>query len=470
MGLNERIKNGTAGGETRGSVLSELQPQIPVAAPSKDRIEATFDRQSELKSSIHSLVIRDLGSRLYNQSVPEPELRRMVRSKIEEGLSAEHVPMPRAERQEMIEELLAEVLGYGPIEEFLHDPTITEVMCNGYRDIYIERGGKIYKTDKRFRDEGHFGRIIQKIVGQVGRRVDESSPYVDARLPDGSRVNVILPPLSVRGSALTIRKFSAEPLTTGDLIDFQTLTKRASDFLLACVRGRLNILVSGGTGVGKTTTLNVLSSYIPRDERIVTIEDAAELKLEHEHIVSLEYRPPNIEGKGEVTIRDLVRNALRMRPDRIIVGEIRGGEALDMLQAMNTGHDGSLSTVHCNSPRDALSRIETMVLMAGIDLPVRAIREQVSRAINLIVHQGRLPDGSRRVTHITEIQGMEGDVITLQNLFVLDLAAGTDEEGRYRGRLKSTGIRPAFLPILANHGVKMPEDIFAFESYDTSLV
>ena len=415
------------------------------------------------------MVIRDLGSRLYSQTIPEAELRRMVRTKIEEGLAAQHVPMPRAERQEMVDELLAEVLGYGPIEEFLRDPTITEVMCNGYRDIYIERGGKILKTDKRFRDEGHFGRIIQKIVGQVGRRVDESSPYVDARLPDGSRVNVILPPLSVRGPALTIRKFSADPFTTADLIGFQTLTQRAGDFLEACVRGRLNILVSGGTGVGKTTTLNVLSNYIPADERIVTIEDAAELKLDHEHIVSLEYRPPNIEGKGEVTIRDLVRNALRMRPDRIIVGEIRGGEALDMLQAMNTGHDGSLSTVHCNSPRDALSRIETMVLMAGMDLPVRAIREQVSRAIHLIVHQGRLADGSRRVTHITEIQGMEGDVITLQNLFVFDFGAGIDKNGRYLGRLKSTGIRPGFLPSLKQHGIALPDDIFAFETYDTSL-
>jgi pilus assembly protein CpaF len=311
---------------------------------------------------------------------------------------------------------------------------------------------------------------MDRLFRQVGRRVDESSPYVDARLPDGSRVNVILPPVSVRGGALTIRKFSAEPFTAQDLIDFQTLTKRASDFLEACVKGRLNILVSGGTGTGKTTTLNVISNYIPKDERIVTIEDAAELKLWHEHLVSLEYRPPNIEGKGEVTIRDLVRNALRMRPDRIIVGEIRGGEALDMLQAMNTGHDGSLSTVHANSPRDVLSRVETMVLMAGMDLPVRAIREQVSRAIQLIVHQGRLPDGSRRVTHITEIQGMESDVITLQNLFVFDFTAGIDENGRYLGRLKSTGIRPAFLPTLKNNGVTVADDVFAFETYDTSVV
>jgi pilus assembly protein CpaF len=466
MGLNERIMNGQQAGEPR---LPD-PPAVAGPAPPKDRADAAFDRQTELKSAIHSQVIQDLGPRLYNQTLPEAELRRLVRAKIEEALIAEQTPMPRSERQEMVDELMAEVLGYGPIEEFLHDPTITEIMVNGYRDIYIERGGKLFRTDKRFRDNGHLNRIIQKIVGQVGRRVDESSPYVDARLPDGSRVNVILPPVSVRGAALTIRKFSAEPYTAEDLIGFQTLTRRASDFLAACVKGRLNILVSGGTGTGKTTTLNVISNYIPKDERIVTIEDAAELKLWHEHLVSLEYRPPNIEGKGEVTIRDLVRNALRMRPDRIIVGEIRGGEALDMLQAMNTGHDGSLSTVHANSPRDVLSRVETMVLMAGVDIPIRAVREQVSRAIHLIVHQGRLPDGSRRITHITEIQGMEGDIITLQNLFIFDFAAGTDENGRYLGRLKSTGIRPGFLQFLKNNGVTIPDDTFAFETYDTAIV
>jgi pilus assembly protein CpaF len=467
MGLNDRIVIGQAGGDGNRAVDTGA-PMVP-GLP-RDRVDAAFDRQSELKSAVHTYVIQELGPRLYNQTLPEAELRRLVRGKIEEALMSDHTPLARGERQEMIEELIAEVLGYGPIEEFLRDPTVTEVMVNGYRDIYIERGGRLYKTEKRFRDEGHFSRIIQKIVGQVGRRVDESSPYVDARLPDGSRVNVVLPPVSVLGAALTIRKFSAEALTTTDLIEFQTLTRRASDFLEACVRGRLNILVSGGTGVGKTTTLNVLSNFIPDSERVVTIEDAAELKLEHEHLVSLEYRPPNIEGKGEVAIRDLVRNALRMRPDRIIVGEIRGGEALDMLQAMNTGHDGSLSTVHANSPRDVLSRVETMVLMAGMDLPVRAIREQVSRAIQLIVHQGRLPDGTRRVTHITEISGMEGDIITLQNLFVFDFGAGVDRDGRYLGRLKSTGIRPGFLQVLKNHNVVLPDDIFSFETYDTSPV
>jgi pilus assembly protein CpaF len=466
MGLNDRIVGGQSGGE--GRFTGAAAPFVPGLY--RDRVEAEFDRQSELKSSIHSWVIQELGPRLYNKSIPESDLRRLVRAKIEEALVSDHTPLARNERQEMVDELIAEVLGYGPIEEFLRDPTVSEVMVNGFHDIYVERAGKLYKTEKRFRDEGHFHRIIQKIVGQVGRRVDESSPYVDARLPDGSRVNVILPPVSVMGAALTIRKFSAEALTTTDLIEFRTLTRRASEFLQACVQGRLNILVSGGTGVGKTTTLNVLSNFIPDDERVVTIEDAAELQLEHGHLVSLEYRPPNIEGKGEVTIRDLVRNALRMRPDRIIVGEIRGGEALDMLQAMNTGHDGSLSTVHANSPRDVLSRVETMVLMAGMDLPVRAVREQVSRAIHLIVHQSRLPDGTRRITHITEIVGMEGDVITLQNIFVFDFAAGVDKGGQYLGRLKSTGIRPSFLPLLKQHGVTIPDDVFTFETYDTSVL
>jgi pilus assembly protein CpaF len=465
MGLNDRIAGGQPGGD--GRFNGAAAPLVP--GLSRDRAEAEFDRQTELKGSIHSWVIQELGPRLYNKTVPENELRRIVRTKIEEALLSDHTPLSRNERQDIVDELMAEVLGYGPIEEFLRDRTITEVMVNGYRDIYVERAGKLFKTEKRFRDEGHFSRIIQKIVGQVGRRVDESSPYVDARLPDGSRVNVILPPVAVLGAALTIRKFSAEALTTTDLIEFKTLTRRASEFLQLCVEGKLNVLVSGGTGVGKTTTLNVLSNFIPADERVVTIEDAAELQLEHEHLVSLEYRPPNIEGKGEVTIRDLVRNALRMRPDRIIVGEIRGGEALDMLQAMNTGHDGSLSTVHANSPRDVLSRVETMVLMAGMELPVRAVREQVSRAIHLIVHQSRLPDGTRRITHITEIVGMEGDVITLQNLFVFDFAAGVDGQGQYKGRLKSTGIRPGFLPLLKQHGVTIPDEVFTFETYDTSV-
>ncbi|MHB1344280.1 MAG: CpaF family protein [Thermoleophilia bacterium] len=464
MSLSDRI-NGRSADDAHGGPLSREALVIPEP---QTRSDAAYDRQEELKTRIHGAVINELGSQLYRTGLPDHELRQRVARKIEESLAAERVPLTRAERQAIVDELLAEVLGYGPIEEFLNDPGVTEVMVNGYRNVYVERGGKISKTEKRFRDDGHLRRIIQKIVGQVGRRVDETSPYVDARLPDGSRVNVILPPLSVRGPSLTIRKFSTDPLTTQDLIELETMSEEASEFIKACVRGRLNVLVSGGTGVGKTTTLNVLSSYVPVGERVVTIEDAAELKLSHEHIVSLEYRPPNLEGKGEVTIRDLVRNALRMRPDRIIVGEIRGGEALDMLQAMNTGHDGSLSTVHANSPRDALARVETMVLMAGLDLPMRAIREQVSRALNLIVHQSRLSDGSRRVTHITEIQGMEGDVITLQNLFVFDYAAGMDGDGRHLGRLKGTGIRPSFLRRLADAGISVPGGVFQLETYDVS--
>ncbi|MHB8868532.1 MAG: CpaF family protein [Thermoleophilia bacterium] len=464
MSLSDRINARSADDAQVGPLPREA---LGIPEP-QTRSDAAYDRQEELKTRIHGAVINELGSQLYRTDLPDQELRQRVARKIEESLAAERVPLTRAERQAIVDELLAEVLGYGPIEEFLNDPVVTEVMVNGYRNIYVERGGKISKTDKRFRDDGHLRRIIQKIVGQVGRRVDETSPYVDARLPDGSRVNVILPPLSVRGPSLTIRKFSTDPLTTRDLIELETMSEEASEFIKACVRGRLNVLVSGGTGVGKTTTLNVLSSYVPVGERVVTIEDAAELKLSHEHIVSLEYRPPNLEGKGEVTIRDLVRNALRMRPDRIIVGEIRGGEALDMLQAMNTGHDGSLSTVHANSPRDALARVETMVLMAGLDLPVRAIREQVSRALNLIVHQSRLSDGSRRVTHITEIQGMEGDVITLQNLFVFDYAAGMDEDGRHLGRLKGTGIRPSFIRRLADAGITVPGGVFQLETYDVS--
>jgi pilus assembly protein CpaF len=341
---------------------------------------------------------------------------------------------------------------------------VTEIMVNNWDTIYVERAGKLYWTGVKFHDEGQLRRTIDKIVGKVGRRVDESSPYVDARLPDGSRVNAIIPPLAIDGPCLTIRKFAADPYQTEDLVQFGTLTAATAQFLDACVRGKINVLVTGGTGAGKTTTLNVLSSYIPDDERIITIEDAAELKLQQPHVVRLEYRPPNIEGKGEVTTRDLVRNALRMRPDRIVVGEVRGGEALDMLQAMNTGHDGSITTIHCNSPRDALSRLETVVLMSGMELGVRAIREQISSALNMIVHQARLKDGTRRVTHITEIVGMEGDVITLQDIYLFDWSAGLDENGRFKGRLKATGLRPTFLDKLQDRGVHIDPAIFAPET------
>jgi pilus assembly protein CpaF len=336
-------------------------------------------------------------------------------------------------------------------------------MVNNWDTIYVERAGKLYWTGTKFHDEQQLRRTIDKIVGKVGRRVDEASPYVDARLPDGSRVNAVIPPLSIDGPALTIRKFAADPYQADDLIEFGTMTSPVAQFLEACVRGRINIMVAGGTGAGKTTTLNVISSFIPDDERILTIEDAAELKLQQPHCIRLESRPPNIEGKGQITIRDLVRNSLRMRPDRIVVGEVRGAEALDMLQAMNTGHDGSISTIHCNSPRDALSRLETITMMAGMELSNKAIREQIASALQLIVYQQRLKDGTRRFTHVTEVAGMEGEVITLQDIFLFDFSMGIDDEGRFKGRLKSTGLRPKFLDKLAERGVYVEPELFALE-------
>ncbi len=420
----------------------------------------------DLRGKLHFRVVEELGPTLYDRQMSDAELRLRVTEMLEWALDQEQtVPLSAADRSQLLAEIASDVLGYGPIDPLLQDAEITEVMVNGPHQVYFEKAGRITRSDIRFVDETHLRRIIDKIVGQVGRRVDEATPMVDARLPDGSRVNAIIHPLAIGGPFLTIRKFAVDPLMEEDLIAFGTFDKRVADFLAACVLGRMNVIISGGTGSGKTTLLNVVSSYIPDDERIVTVEDAAELQMRQEHVLSTESRPANLEGKGQVTIRDLVRNSLRMRPDRIVVGEVRGGEALDMLQAMNTGHDGSLTTVHSNSPRDTLSRIETMVLMAGFDLPVRAIREQVASAVDLIVHTARLRDGTRRVTHITEVEGMEGDVITLQDLFLFDFGMGVDDDGRYQGHLKATGIRPSFSSRLTDLGISVPADLFDPEPF-----
>ncbi len=421
------------------------------------------DRIAEIRQRVQERLVEVLGPRLYDASMSDTELEGLVHQRLRELLDEEEPGLSPQEKLLIVRQIGDSVLGLGPLEPFMRDPEVTDILVNGWDSIYVERGGKLYWTGAKFHDEAQLRRTIDKIVGKVGRRVDESSPYVDARLPDGSRVNAIIPPLAIDGPCLSIRKFSADPYQAEDLISFGTLTRPVVEMLDACVRGRLNMLVSGGTGAGKTTTLNVLSSFLPDDERIITIEDAAELRLQQPHVVRLEYRPPNIEGKGEVTIRDLVRNALRMRPDRIVVGEVRGAETLDMLQAMNTGHDGSISTIHANSPRDALARLETMVLMAGTELTVRAIREQIASAIDLIIHQQRMKDGVRRITHVTEVVGMEGDVITLQDLFLFDYSAGIDEHGRFKGTLRSTGLRPRFLEKLADLGVVIPPEVFAIE-------
>ena len=424
------------------------------------------DALSELRGRLHFKVVEELGPTLYDRQMSDAELRLRVLEMLEWAVDQEQgLPLTSADRRAVLNEIASDVLGYGPIDPLLNDPDITEVMANGPYDIYYEKKGKILLSDVKFVDEVHLRRIIDKIVGQIGRRVDEATPMVDARLPDGSRVNAVIHPLAIGGPFLTIRKFSKDPFQIDDLIRFGTLNAHAARFLQACVVGRLNVIVSGGTGTGKTTTLNVLSSFIPTDERIVTVEDAKELQLHQDHVLSREARPPNIEGKGEVTIRDLVKNCLRMRPDRIVVGECRSGEALDMLQAMNTGHDGSLTTVHANTPRDSLSRIETMTLMSGFDLPVRAIREQMSSAIDLIVQLTRLRDGTRRITHITEVQGMEGDVITLQDVFLFDFGMGVDEHGRFRGHLKATGVRPKFAEKLADLGIRLGPEVFQPETF-----
>jgi pilus assembly protein CpaF len=386
------------------------------------------------------------------------EMRNTIQEMFETMLQEEQIVLSRNERRKLFEQIVAEILGYGPLEQFLTTEGITEIMVNGPKDIYIERGGKIHRVNARFENDEHLMRIIERIVAPLGRRIDEGSPMVNARLPDGSRVNAVIPPISLMGPILTIRIFAKIPLTVDNLIEFGTITGEAIEFLKAAVIARVNMIVSGGTGSGKTTTLNIFSGYIPDDERIITIEPAAELQLRQEHVVTLEARPPNLEGRGEVTIRDMVVNSLRMRPDRIIVGEVRSGEALDMLQAMNTGHEGSMTTLHSNSPRDTMARLETMVLMAGMDLPHRAIREQIASAIDLVVHQDRMRDGTRKITSISEVQGMEGDVITMSEIFRFEQTGF--ENGKVIGRLRPTGLRPKFMYKIQEAGIMLPPTIF----------
>jgi pilus assembly protein CpaF len=454
MGLHDRISR-------QGQPTLEVAPAL-TAAPAPAGDGKGGDPYAELKTRIHHSCIASLGPELFKQETDQDMSEKVLRT-VTEQLALDRTPLTREERRQIVRDITDDILGYGPLEALLRDDSVTEVMVNAHDRVYVERHGKLERTAIRFVDAPHLLRIIDKIVSQVGRRVDEASPMVDARLPDGSRVNAIIPPLALKGPTLTIRKFARDPYTAADLIAFGTLTAKSAQFLSACVKGKLNVLISGGTGTGKTTTLNVLSGFVPDDERIVTIEDAAELQLQQDHVITLESRPSNIEGQGEVRIRELVRNALRMRPDRIIVGEVRGAETLDMLQAMNTGHEGSLTTIHANAPRDALARLETLVMTGGVELPHRAIREQIASAFDLLVQIQRLVDGTRRITHITEVMGMESDVITLQDIF---LAKPPDEESagarssRLLAPLTATGLKPHFLEKLAANNVILPPNFF----------
>ena len=445
-------QGGAAGAGGDNSRLSNMQARrvsAPITAP---QAGTYFD----LKTRVQNRLLAELDPSMDITRIDE--VRRTIQELFEQILSEENIVLSRPERARLFEQIAAEILGLGPLQPLLEDESITEIMVNGAKNIYIERKGKIHRVPVTFENNEHVMRIIDRIVAPLGRRIDEASPYVDARLQDGSRVNAVIPPISLVGPVLTIRKFAKNPITVEQLVQFGSITQEALTFLKACVESRLNIVISGGTGSGKTTFLNILSSYIPGDERILTIENAAELQLRQEHVVTLESRPPNIEGRGEITIRNLVVNSLRMRPDRIIVGEIRDEAALDMLQAMNTGHDGSMTTLHSNGPRDTLSRLETMTLMAGMDLPSRAIREQVSSAINLIVHQDRMRDGTRKIVNISEVSGMEGDVITMTDLFVFEQTG--IENGKITGRLRPTGLRPKFMNQIEASGIHLPPSIF----------
>ena len=438
MSLLQRLEQQRGGGSSEGEQETKVRPS---------------DTYSRLKERVRLMTIEALNE------VADADAQ-AVRNKLDEVLETEAEELPRTERNRIANELFNDIMGYGPLEVLLNDPEITEIMINGYCQIYVEKKGRIYKTDVTLRDEEHLLNIIDRIVSAIGRHVDEASPMVDARLKDGSRVNVILPPLSLNGPVVTIRKFSKIPYTAQNLIEFGSVSPKMISFLEACVKGRLNVIVSGGTGSGKTTLLNVLSGFIPSDERIITIEDAAEIQLKQTHVITLESRPSNTEGRGHISIRDLVSNALRMRPDRIIVGEVRSSEALDMLQAMNTGHEGSLTTVHANSSRDAVARIETMVLMAGMELPLFAIRCQIASAVDIVVQQARMRDGTRRVTNISEVTGMEGDVVSMQDIFVFETQGQTDSQGRFKGKFKGTGVHPNCLDKIRKNGIAVYDEWF----------
>lgn len=425
----------------------------------KKIVKKALDPYSELKKKIQSEVINDLDIDFSELSSDLATYKDKIKKLIEENIQKESLNILSSDKTKVLEEIMDEIVGFGPITSLLKDEEVSEIMVNGPDQVYIEKNGKLQLSGANFKDNKHVLHVIKKIVAPIGRRIDESSPMVDARLPDGSRVNAIIPPLALDGPVITIRKFSEDPFTIDDLKEFGTLTDKMARFIKLCIEGRMNVIVSGGTGSGKTTTLNVLSSFIPEDERIVTIEDAAELKLSQAHVVRLETRPANIEGKGQITIRDLVKNSLRMRPDRIVVGEVRSGEALDMLQAMNTGHDGSLTTGHANSPRDMLARLETMVLMSGMNLPIKAIRNQVASAIDLIIQQTRLQDGTRRITHITEVHGLEGEVIIMQEVFSF-VQTGIDSNGKVLGGFKFSGIKPKIVEELEKKGIEVADDLF----------